>query len=97
MGIETGGVNKTNNAIRSLLSRQFDTREPHTCRGDTKVLLVGLQKHMGPNAEAKSIAINPRRPEQLAVGANDVYVRLYDRRMISLGKVTRFLLFIGLH
>lgn len=67
--------------------RQFDIREHHDCRGDTNVLLVGLQRYMGPNAEAKCIAINPRRPELLAIGANDVYARLYDRRMISLEKV----------
>lgn len=67
--------------------RQFDTREPHTCREDDKVLLIDLQRYLGPNSEPKCIAINPRRPEQLAVGANDPYARLYDRRMITLEKV----------
>jgi len=38
---------------------------------------------MGVGAEAKCLAINPTRPELLAVGANDPYVRLYDRRMIT--------------
>lgn len=71
----------------ALFCRQFDTREQHECRGDSNVLLVGLQRYMGPNAEAKCIAINPRRPELLAIGANDVYARVYDRRMISLEKV----------
>ena len=33
--------------------------------------------------EVKCITINPTRSELLAVGANDPYVRLYDRRMIS--------------
>lgn len=42
---------------------------------------------MGVYAETKCIAINPCRPEYLAVGANDPYARLYDRRMISLKKV----------
>ena len=37
--------------------------------------------------EVKCIAINPQRPEQLAIGANDIYARLYDRRMISPGNV----------
>ena len=32
--------------------------------------------------EAKCIAINPLRSEQLAVGANDPYARVYDRRML---------------
>ena len=40
-----------------------------------------------PNEQVKSIAINPQRTEQLAVGANDPYVRLYDRRMIKLTSV----------
>lgn len=38
---------------------------------------------MGGSAEAKCLAINPVRPELIAVGANDPYVRLYDRRQIS--------------
>lgn len=33
--------------------------------------------------EAKCIAINPIRSEQLAVGANDPYARVYDRRMLG--------------
>lgn len=69
--------------------RQFDIREPHKCRTDNKVLLVGLQNHIGLNAEAKCIAVNQRRPEQIAVGANDVYARVYDRRMITLTQVER--------
>lgn len=70
-----------------FVCRQFDLRIPHTCRENEKVLLIDLQRHMGPNAEPKSLAINARRTEQLAVGANDVYARLYDRRMISLTTV----------
>lgn len=42
---------------------------------------------MGPNVEAKCLAVNQRRPEYVAVGANDVFARLYDRRMINLEKV----------
>lgn len=38
--------------------------------------------HIGRFGEAKCLAINPVRPELLAVGANDPYIRLYDRRMI---------------
>lgn len=69
------------------INRQFDIREQHSCRGDSNVLLVDLQRYIGPHAEAKCIAINPRRPAMLAVGANDMYARLYDRRMITLQKV----------
>lgn len=49
--------------------------------------MIGLQNYMGANAEAKCIAINQLRTELLAVGANDVYARVYDRRMISLAAV----------
>ena len=38
---------------------------------------------MSHYAEAKCLAINPVRPEMLAVGANDPYVRVFDRRMLS--------------
>lgn len=71
--------------------RQFDLRTPHKCREDEKVLLIDLQRHSGSSAEPKSLAINARRPELLAVGANDAYARMYDRRMISLTKVCSFL------
>lgn len=37
---------------------------------------------MGKRIEAKCLDINQLRTEQLAVGASDPYVRLYDRRMI---------------
>lgn len=67
--------------------RQFDIREPHKCTRDEKVCLVDLQNHIGASAEAKCVAVNPRRPEQLAVGASDSYARIYDRRMIKLFKV----------
>lgn len=33
-------------------------------------------------------------PEMLAVGANDVYARVYDRRMLSLKQVTFFFTFL---
>lgn len=46
--------------------------------------MIDLKHHLGPDAEAKCVAINPRRSEMLAVGANDVYARLYDRRMLTL-------------
>lgn len=34
--------------------------------------------------ELKSVAINRARPHQMAVAAGDSYLRLYDRRMLSL-------------
>ncbi|XP_077295822.1 WD and tetratricopeptide repeats 1 [Arctopsyche grandis] len=66
---------------------QHDIRTSHTCKSDSPIVLVNLLNQVGRYAEAKCLAINPRRPEQLAVGANDFYVRLYDRRMIKLSKL----------
>ncbi|XP_038214342.1 WD and tetratricopeptide repeats protein 1 isoform X1 [Zerene cesonia] len=66
---------------------QHDLRMPHRCNSDCANVLVNLLNHMGRYAEAKCVAVNPRRPYQLAVGANDFYVRLYDTRMIKLGRL----------
>ncbi|XP_046977939.1 WD and tetratricopeptide repeats protein 1 [Vanessa cardui] len=66
---------------------QHDLRTPHRCNSDTANVLVNLLNHMGRYAEAKCLAVNPRRPYQLAVGANDFYVRLYDTRMIKLARL----------
>ena len=38
---------------------------------------------VGGSAEVKCISVCPSRTELVAVGANDPYVRIYDRRMIS--------------
>ncbi|XP_059485390.1 WD and tetratricopeptide repeats protein 1 [Neocloeon triangulifer] len=63
---------------------QFDLRQAHQCNTETSAsILVNLNNHMGAGAEAKCLAINPTRPELLAVGANDPFARLYDRRMIT--------------
>lgn len=62
---------------------QFDLRMPHSCSREVNNVLVNLLNHLGRYAEAKCLAINPQRPELLAVGANDPYIRLYDRRMIK--------------
>uniref|UniRef100_T1IVI1 WD and tetratricopeptide repeats protein 1 n=1 Tax=Strigamia maritima TaxID=126957 RepID=T1IVI1_STRMM len=70
-------------AAEDGLIMQFDLRTPHTCPNTNNNVLINLTNHLGKNAEAKCLAINPLRPELLAVGANDPYVRLYDRRMIT--------------
>lgn len=57
-------------------------RTPHNCSQDTPNVLINLITHIGRYAETKCLAVNPTRPELLAVGANDPFVRLYDRRMI---------------
>ncbi|XP_046437062.1 WD and tetratricopeptide repeats protein 1-like [Daphnia pulex] len=66
---------------------QFDLRTPHTCTNGPSNILINLLSHMGKQAEVKSIAINPIRTEQLVVGANDPFIRLYDRRMIKITSV----------
>ncbi|XP_041979806.1 WD and tetratricopeptide repeats protein 1 [Aricia agestis] len=66
---------------------QHDLRSPHRCNADSANVLVNLLNHLGRYAEAKCVAVNPRRPYQLAVGANDFYVRLYDTRMIKLSRL----------
>ncbi|CAL1543216.1 unnamed protein product [Lymnaea stagnalis] len=62
---------------------QFDLRCTSTTTSAPNNILINLNAHMGQYAEAKCLAINPIRPEMLAVGANDPYVRVYDRRMLS--------------
>ena len=65
------------------VSREFDLREPESCKSDRPTnVLINLNEHVGSHAEVKCLSINPLRPELLAVGANDPYVRLYDRRML---------------
>jgi len=65
------------------LVRQWDRRERWT--EDAANLLVDLGNLTGrPAAEAKCLAVCPSRSELLAVGANDPYVRVFDRRKLSL-------------
>ncbi|GAB6027757.1 WD and tetratricopeptide repeats [Chamberlinius hualienensis] len=68
---------------------QFDLRTRHSCIPTCSNVLINLKNHLGKYPEAKCIAVNPMRPELLAVGANDPYVRIYDRRKLSLSSVTR--------
>lgn len=64
---------------------QLDLRESHRCRAEgSRVRLLNLTTYLCTNAEAKCLAVNPRRTELLAVGANDPYARIYDRRMLRL-------------
>lgn len=64
---------------------QWDTREKYN-KGEANVL-VNLVNHIGRAAECKCIAICPSRPELMAVGANDPYVRVFDRRMLSMQRL----------
>lgn len=54
-----------------------------------KNVLIDLRTYMGDYyVEAKCISVNPVRSELIAVGVNDPYIRLYDRRMIKPVKVS---------
>jgi hypothetical protein len=70
---------------------QFDLREPHHCRSNDKIMLINLKNHTGRYSEAKCIALNQVRTEQLVVGSHDCYARLYDRRMIAVTEVADFM------
>ena len=71
-----------------FLFRQLDTREPHSCSDEgCRNVLIDLKLTcgtMGGSTQCKCISINPTRPEQIAVGAMDPYVRIYDTRVCSL-------------
>uniref|UniRef100_A0A915IQG4 WD and tetratricopeptide repeats protein 1 n=1 Tax=Romanomermis culicivorax TaxID=13658 RepID=A0A915IQG4_ROMCU len=65
------------------LVMQYDLREPADCRSFCNHALINLNAHLGPDCEIKCLALNPLRPEMMAIGANDHFVRVYDRRMIA--------------
>lgn len=68
----------------------MDIREQHTCLpdGGCRNVLIDLKPTCGPHAQCKCLAINPVRSEQIAVGALDPYVRLYDARVLRLKKTS---------
>lgn len=69
---------------------QYDLRQPHKCKSNTqRNVLINLTNHLGRFVEAKCVSVNSRRLELIAVGANDAYVRMYDRRMIKLSNVSK--------
>ncbi|XP_066150622.1 WD and tetratricopeptide repeats protein 1-like [Euwallacea fornicatus] len=66
---------------------QYDLREPHECDSDNANLLIAYLMI----TEIKCIAVNPTKPHYLAVGVNDNFVRIYDRRHLKtypLSKIT---------
>lgn len=68
--------------------RQFDLRDSSSLASNPANVLINLNAHLGPQAEAKCLAVNPRYPHLLAVGANDPYVRVFDRRKLVLQTVS---------
>ena len=74
----------------SAPGRQYDTRERHTCpsEGRCRNVLVDLRQTCGTmqsTTQCKCLDVNPVHSEQIAVGALDAYVRVYDRRVMSVG------------
>ncbi|XP_052865980.1 WD and tetratricopeptide repeats protein 1 [Anopheles cruzii] len=69
---------------------QHDLRQQHNCDGRDANVLIDLKNYIFGIPEIKCIAINPQRPELMAIGTNDIYVRLYDRRMITLSKLAGY-------
>ncbi|KAF5281774.1 hypothetical protein FQA39_LY17693 [Lamprigera yunnana] len=57
---------------------QYDIREPHECMSKSKVFV-----DLSYTSEVKCIAVNPVRPYLIAIGANDCFIRLFDRRMVK--------------
>ena len=78
----------------SVPCRQLDIREPHSCHGDgsCRNVLIDLKPTCGVstgNTQCKCLDLNPVRHEQIAVGALDAFVRLYDTRVLSLKRTCR--------
>ena len=65
--------------------RQWDLREKWS--GDGANVLINLTQQAGRGAEVKCVTICPGRSELIAVGANDPFVRVFDRRMITYGRL----------
>lgn len=62
--------------------RQYDIRERHNCDSSRKLNVILDLKTHDNSLVAKCLAINPIKDEMLAIGTNDVYIRLIDRRLI---------------
>ena len=65
--------------------RQWDLRERWS--GDSANVLINLTQQAGRGAEVKCVTICPGRSELIAVGANDPFVRVFDRRMITCSRL----------
>ena len=74
---------------QSLPCRQFDLRQPHSCAQNSRCsnIIINLNTHVATSSEAKCIAINPLRPELIAVGSSDPFTRIYDTRMLTLHSI----------
>ena len=59
---------------------QHDTRQAHVCSTSKPANLLIDLNTISKCVSAKCIAVNPVRSEMLAIGSNDIYNRLFDRR-----------------
>lgn len=48
-----------------------------------KTVLINLNAYCNMTSEIKCVSINPLNPFELAVGANDPFARIYDRRKLK--------------
>jgi WD and tetratricopeptide repeat-containing protein 1 len=62
---------------------EYDIRQKHTCNSSKPSNLLIDLKAVSDFLQAKCLAVNPIRSEMLAVGSNDIYNRLFDRRYIN--------------
>lgn len=62
---------------------QYDIREKHTCKQKANVL-IDLSQQVDSPLSAKCLAVSPTRDEMIAVGCDDIHIRLFDRRQPKL-------------
>lgn len=70
--------------------RQYDKRirtsDQHSF--ESKNVLIQLSAGANRSIEVKSVAVNPVRPNQMALAAGDSAIRIFDRRKLGLGQPT---------
>ena len=77
-------------ALEEGTVRQYDLRQPHKCQSNSTPctnVLIDMTASCGTNIEAKCLDVCPTNPNLLAVGGSDPFIRLYDMRKLSLGRL----------
>lgn len=72
-------------AAEDGIAMQYDMRMQHECAKANGTVFVDLSS----KSDLKSIAVNPTKTHLIAIGADDCYIRLYDRRMVKTQKLKR--------
>lgn len=70
-------------AAEDGLILEYDIRQKHVCNSSKPSNLLIDLRSISDLLQAKCLAVNPIRSEMLAVGSNDIYNRLFDRRFIK--------------